>query len=49
MLDSLWRDAKHAARGLGGRPLYTAVTTLTPALVVGAALAGAAGLTLVEN
>ena len=47
MLDSFWREARRAARGLAGRPLDTAVTTLT--LVVGAALAGAAGLTLVEN
>jgi hypothetical protein len=45
MLDSLWRDARHAGRGLAGRPLYTAVTTLTLALVVGA---GSALLAVVD-
>jgi putative ABC transport system permease protein len=45
MLDSLWRDARHAGRGLASRPLYTAVTTLTLALVVGA---GSALLAVVD-
>jgi len=45
MFDSLWRDTRHAARGLLGRPLHTAVTTLTLALVVGA---GSALLAVVD-
>lgn len=35
MFDPLLRDARHAARSLAGRPLYTAVSTLTLALVIG--------------
>jgi putative ABC transport system permease protein len=36
LLESLWRDTRHAARALLRRPLYAAVATLTLALVVGA-------------
>ena len=35
-LESLWRDVKYGARGLGRNPMFTAVAVLTLALAIGA-------------
>ena len=35
-LESIWRDVKYGARGLGRNPMFTAVAVLTLALAIGA-------------